>query len=243
MNAIIEGTVANRSGGDPLAELASACARLGSDRHSPALSRALLHYWSVLGGGTVARRLEFLKLVRESVRQGRWPAQAFAVPVLGDADEEVVFCSTLDYVACGPVPLERRDAAVRDVLEWIRRRLVLQVPATFAALLSLGDADVDERLLALRLGLAEHEFRSVVRTLACRGIGHAQEFLGDWERLLGVPRPCVDSSCLGSGSLRREPDPRSCGTGCRDALVSAAQFPGFNAASTPGGLNGPSQFA
>ncbi|HSQ68730.1 MAG TPA: hypothetical protein VLM41_01490 [Steroidobacteraceae bacterium] len=187
MNAVIERTGSSPAAGDPLAELASACARLGSDRRSPALSRALLSYWSVLGGSTAEARQGFLNVIRESVRQGRWPAHAFAVAALGDPDEEVVLAATIDYVARGPVPLERRDAAVLDVLEWIRRRLALNVPAAFAALLSLGDADVEERLLPLRLGLPEDEFRRVVEILAARGVGHPQEFLADWERLLGRP--------------------------------------------------------
>jgi hypothetical protein len=193
MNAIIERPVASQSAGDPLADLASACARLGSDRFAPALSRALVCYWSVLGSSAAATRLRFLHGIRESVRQGRWPARVFAVAALGDADGEIVFSATLDYVARGPVPLERRDAAVLDVLEWIRQRLPLNVPATFAALLSLGDAEVDERLLPLRLGLPEEEFRCVAQVLAARGIRHAQGFLDDWEQLLGTPRRLIEA--------------------------------------------------
>jgi hypothetical protein len=242
MSVIIERTVSRSSAGDPLAELGSACARLGGDLRSPALSRALLGYWSVLGGSAAATRLGFLNAIRESVRRGRWPAQAFAVPALGDANEQIAFSATLDYVARGPVPLERRDAAVLDVLEWIRRRLPLQVPAAFAALLSLGDAGVEEQLLPLRLRLPEDEFRRVVEILAAHGIGHAQEFLEDWERLVGAPGSLIDVDCCGSDS-RQKPGHRHCETGCRDAIASPAQLPGFSAASTPGGLSGPSQFA
>jgi hypothetical protein len=242
MNAIIGRTVTSPSAGDPLARLSHACARLGGEPRSPALSRALLGYWSVLGGSAAATRLAFLNDLRESVRAGRWPARAFAVPALGDADEQIVFSATLDYVARGPVPLERRDAAVLDVLEWIRRRLPLQVPAAFAALLSLGDAGVEERLLPLRLGLPQDEFRRVVEILAARGIGHAQEFLEDWERLVGAPGSLIDADCCGSDP-RRQPGHRHRETGCRDAIESPAQLPGFSAASTPGGLSGPSQFA
>lgn len=189
MNAIIERLVASPSAGDPPAELILACARLAGDQRAPALSRALVCYWSALSGSATATRLQFLHGIRESVRQGRWPARAFAVAALGDADEDIVFAAALDYVARGPVPLERRDEAVLDVLEWIRRRLALNVPATFAALLSLGDADVDERLLPLRLGLAEDEFRRVAQVLAARGISHAQGFLDDWQQLLEAPVP------------------------------------------------------
>jgi hypothetical protein len=129
MNAIIERPVASPSAGDPLAELVSACASLEGDQHAPPLGRALVSYWSVLGSSAATTRLRFLHGIRESVRQGRWPARVFAVAALGDADGEIVFSATLDYVALGPVPLERRDAAVLDVLEWIRRRLPLNVPA------------------------------------------------------------------------------------------------------------------
>jgi hypothetical protein len=193
MNAIIERPVASPSAGDPLAELVSACASLEGDQHAPPLGRALVSYWSVLGSSAATTRLRFLHGIRESVRQGRWPARVFAVAALGDADGEIVFSATLDYVALGPVPLERRDAAVLDVLEWIRRRLPLNVPATFAALLSLGDAEVDERLLALRLGLPDEEFRCVAQILAVRGIRHAQGFLDDWEQLLGRPRRLIEA--------------------------------------------------
>ena len=148
------------------------------------LTAALLRYWSALPRHGLDARLRWLDATRAAVRAGETTPRAFVVPALGDADENVVFGAAVEYVGAHPVSIERRRAAVEEAADWIRRSLALNRSAVFAALLSFGDAWINESLTGLRLILSRAEIESLCRKAAQHRSSATRAFLADWIELL-----------------------------------------------------------
>lgn len=148
------------------------------------LTAALVRYWSALPRHGLDARLRWLAATRAAVRAGETTSRAFVVPALGDADESVVFEAALEYVGAHPVSIERRRAAVEEAADWIRRSLALNRSAVFAALLSFGDAWINESLAGLRLILAHAEIESLCRQVVRHPSSATRAFLADWIELL-----------------------------------------------------------
>lgn len=148
------------------------------------LTPALMRYWSALPRRGLDERLRWLDATRAAVRAGETTPRAFVVPALGDADENVVFEAAVEYVGAHPVSIERRRAAVEEAADWIRRSLALNRSAVFAALLSFGDAWINESLTGLRLILSPAEIESLCRKAAPHRSSATRAFLADWIELL-----------------------------------------------------------
>jgi hypothetical protein len=161
----------------------SVCARRGADPAT--LAHALAAYWLDLSSSTLADRRNALRAVRQRVRHAELTSRAFVVWALGEPDGELVREAVLDYIGAVPVSIERRESLVGDALDWIRRGLALNREAVFAALLSLDDPAVLERLAPLRLRFTAAERAAVVRQSgSLPAIGPAHEFLIEWRELL-----------------------------------------------------------
>jgi hypothetical protein len=154
-------------------------------RGTPAdLTPILVRYWQQLPHTATEERARWLHATRVRVRSGETTTRAFALHALGDFDEQIVFAAAFEYVSAHPVSIERRQAAVEEAADWIRRGLALNRGAVFAALLSLGDASVDEALGGLRLILTHAELDVVCRHAAARPSRATQAFLAEWLELL-----------------------------------------------------------
>jgi len=163
----------------------SACARRGAGPGS--LARALVAYWLDLPSSTLADRRYALRAVRQRVRQAELTSRAFVVWSLGEPDGELVREAVLDYVGAVPVSIERRESLVDDALDWIRRGLALNREAVFAALLSLDDPAVLERLAPLRLQFTSTGRAAVLRLAGSPpATGPVHEFLMEWRDLLAA---------------------------------------------------------
>ena len=150
----------------------------------PDLTPILVRYWQEFPRHPPAERRRLLDLVGTRVRRGELTTRALVPIALGDIDEDIVACATVAYLGTSPLSLERRQAAVDDVLQWIRRGLALSRGAVFAALLCAGDAAINEGLAALRLLLTPAEIEVICRRAAARRARATQEFFGDWLQLL-----------------------------------------------------------
>ena len=148
------------------------------------LTPILVRYWREFPHSTAAKRRSLLDSIRARVRLGELTTRALVPILLGDIDEEIVFCATVDYLGTPPLSVERRRAAVEDALEWIRRSLALSRGAVFAALLFAGDAAINEGLASLRLRLTHAEIEVVCRRAAARPLRATREFCGEWLQLL-----------------------------------------------------------
>jgi Xaa-Pro aminopeptidase len=159
------------------------------DRHDTApgpakLTASLVVYWKHLPDHPPAKRRAALETLRYAVRSGKEPLRALATVALGDPDAAIAAAAASAYVNARPMTIERRAAAVADVLEWIRRDLALDRAALFAALLSHGDPVVAEQLEGLRLTLTPEEtarVRQACRPAACAVVA---AFLEEWRQLL-----------------------------------------------------------
>jgi len=148
------------------------------------LTTILVRYWQEMPQAAIDERARWLDATRARVRAGETTTRAFALQALGDVDEHIVFAATLEYVGAHPISIERRQAAVDDATDWIRRGLALNRAAVFAALLSLGDASVDEALGGLRLILTHAEIEVVCRHAVARPSRATRTFLAEWLELL-----------------------------------------------------------
>jgi len=129
------------------------------------------------------------------VREGKGGPEALVPFALADVDTEVVLTATRAYVDSRGGQLSR-EAALADVLEWIRRGLALNRGAVFAALLSLGDPAVNESLARLRLGLPAEEVATVCGFAAATPCSATREFLRSWLELLGAAGPAPERAHL-----------------------------------------------
>ncbi len=163
--------------------------RPGLDRHGtgpePAkLTTALVAYWKRLPDHPPAKRLAALEMLRQAVRSGKESPRALATVALGDPDAAIAAAAASAYVNARPMTVERRAAAIADVLEWIRRDLALDRAALFAALLSHGDPVVAERLEGLRLTLTPEETTRVRQACTPGACAVVAAFLEEWRQLL-----------------------------------------------------------
>ena len=160
-----------------------------SDRYDTALgpaklTAALVVYWKQLPGRPPAERRAALEALRHEVRSGAAPPRALATVALGDPDAAIVTAAASAYVNARPMTIERRAAAVTDVIEWIRRDLALDRAALFTALLSQGDPVVAKQLEGLRLTLTPDETTRVRQACAPPASAVVVTFLEEWRQLL-----------------------------------------------------------
>ena len=170
---------------DPLAAVLGAVRQTARPaRHD--LMPALLQYWQALARHDLPTRRGWFAASRTSVRTGATSPQVFAVFALGDNDESIVFDAVAEFIGTHPVSVERRQAAVDGAIDWIRRGLALNRSAVFAALLSFGEAAIEEALAGLRLVLTHAEIEAVCRAAAARPARTTRAFLVDWLELLAA---------------------------------------------------------
>jgi hypothetical protein len=153
---------------------------------TPAVSARLLDYWRVMLPLPVAARRRALDAVWAATRRDAAVVADMLPFALGDCDDEIVYRATLAHL--GPFPRQAGLASTADAIEWVRRRLALNCAAVFAALLSLGDDHVLERLLPLRSTLDADEVAAIRRRLRAECPEAARTFLRPWIDLL-------DQSC------------------------------------------------
>ena len=151
-----------------------------------AVSARLLDYWRVTLPLPVAARRRALDAVCAAARRDAAMAADILPFALGDCDEEIAYRATLAHV--GAFPRQAGLASTADAIEWVHRRLALNCAAVFAALLSLGDDHVLERLLPLRSTLDADEVAAIRRRLGAECPEPARTFLRGWIDLL-------DQSC------------------------------------------------
>ena len=151
-----------------------------------AVSARLLDYWRVALPLPVAARRRALDAVCTAARRDAAVVAAVLPFALGDCDEEIVYRATLAHI--GAFPRQAGPASTADAIEWVRRRLALNCAAVFAALLSLGDDHVLDRLLPLRSTLDAEEVAAIRRRLGAECPEPARIFLRAWIDLL-------DQSC------------------------------------------------
>ena len=149
---------------------------------TPAVSARLLDYWRVTLPLPVAARRRALDAVCAAARRDAAVVAAVLPFALGDCDEEIVYRATLAHV--GAFPRQAGLASTADAIEWVRRRLALNCAAVFAALLSLGDDHVLDRLLPLRSTLDADEVAAIRRRLGAECPEPARIFLRAWIDLL-----------------------------------------------------------
>jgi len=148
------------------------------------LMPVLLRYWNQLPRVHATERRRWLESTRACVHRSETSPRAFVLHALGDHDEEIVHQATLEYAGRHPVIVERRQAAVEEAVDWIRRGLALNRGAVLAALLSIADRAVAEALGGLRLILERDEVEVVCRRAAQRRSRVTREFLAGWLELL-----------------------------------------------------------
>ena len=145
-----------------------------------AVTAALMRYWQELRLASVTQRRWVVAELREVVRRGETTSRAWLPVALGETDSALVREAVLGYLGGTPVSIERRELAVGDALDWIRRGLALNRVAVFVALLQLGDVTINERLAGLRGRLNEAEAAAVWCAFAdCDGTPSA-DFIAEW---------------------------------------------------------------
>jgi hypothetical protein len=149
------------------------------------ITPALVEYWQRLPALSVASRRRHVAETCRRVRAGELPRAALVPYALGDDDEDVVATAAATFTGANEGVAELRRSAIEDAVEWIRRGLALNRAAVFAALLSAGDADVNERLAPHRLALSAGEVATVCRRVASDRRKATREFLRNWLELLG----------------------------------------------------------
>lgn len=168
--------------GDMLAVLV----RVGQ-RHAPRdlVTPALLQYWRLLTHTDAAERETLLARLRAQVRAGATTHRAWLPVVLGEFEPTLVAGAVAGYVGAPPVSVERRDAALADVLDWLRRGLPLHRAAVFAALLLCEDEAVLEGLRGVRGSLTDADAVSVLARTSHVTSDAVQAFCDDWRAILG----------------------------------------------------------
>jgi hypothetical protein len=205
MNAVLKPAagIAAMISPDPWAELESRIFLVDSRAVPCRLTTLLGDYWCLVAATPIDSRREWADSVRRRYRCGLLDASVLALIALGDTDDRLVHDATLDYVTQGPVSLEQREAAFDDSLDWLRRGLTLNRGAVFAALVSVGDESVLQRLATIRLTLSIDEIDVVCRLLAGRARNLPRQFIGNWFELLNqapVHEAATRLSALLSGS-------------------------------------------
>ena len=147
------------------------------------ITTALIDYWQRLPAQSAESRRHSLEEARRRVASGESSAGSLVPFALADHDDDVVFAATSAYVGVVRDALER-NAAAHDATEWVRRGLAINRGAVFAALLSLGDDGINERLLPLRLALSTEDVATVCRRAGRRSCARSQAFLREWHELL-----------------------------------------------------------
>lgn len=148
-------------------------------------TNALIDYWKRLPTSPTVERRAAVEELSRRIRAGELDRAAVLPYALADADEHVVYQATLAYVAAGLDARVVSEEALADALEWIRRGLVLNRGAVFAALLSLDDETVTAALAGLRLSLDAGETAVVFRRSASRSCARSRSFLDAWRDLVG----------------------------------------------------------
>ncbi len=159
------------------------------------LTSQLVAYWRSVAQCDAATRLDALAATRDAVRSGAVSPRALGVPALGDPAESIVFAAVTEYVGTYPVSVERRQAAVAEAIDWIRRGLALHRAAVFGALLALGDEQVDEGLAGLRLGLTQTELECVCRCATAHPSRATRAFLAEWLAVLEAAHSPDAAAC------------------------------------------------
>lgn len=145
-----------------------------------AVTAALMRYWQELRLASVTQRRWVVEELRAAVRRGETTARAWLPVAVGETDPGLVHEAVLGYLGATPVSIQRRELAVGDALEWIRRGLVLNRVAVFVALLQLRDVTINERLAGLRGRLSEAEATAVWSAFAdCDGTPSG-DFIAEW---------------------------------------------------------------
>jgi hypothetical protein len=144
------------------------------------LTAALMCYWQGLRLASVTQRRWVVAELREVVRRGETTARAWLPVALGETDSALVREAVLGYLGGTPVSIERRELAVGDALDWIRRGLALNRAAVFVALLQLGDVTINERLAGLRGRLNEAEAAAVWCAFADCDVTPSADFIAEW---------------------------------------------------------------
>jgi hypothetical protein len=162
------------------------------------ITPVLIDYLHRLPASPVHQRRQNAHESCNRVREGHLPVDALLPFVLGDPDEDVVYAATATYVGSTRNGAGARRSSIDDAIEWVRRGLVLNRGAVFAALLAAGDPRINARLLPLRLTLG-HEDVTVVR----RRVDHdarrpTRKFLREWTQLLGEVDQDSGASSLAS---------------------------------------------
>ena len=150
------------------------------DAAPAAVTAALVCHWQALRLASVTQRRWVAAELRAAVRRGEATSRAWVPVAIGETDPELIREAVLGYLGGSPVSIERREPAVGDAIDWIRRGLALNRVAVFVALLQLGDVTINERLAGLRGRLSEAEATAVWRALAdCDGTSSG-DFIAEW---------------------------------------------------------------
>ncbi len=170
-----------RTGVAALAALRHALIVAGARGAAPALTTAaLMLYWRDLQSTDASQRRWIVEELRVAVRRGETTACAWLSVVLGETDPALVREAVLGYLGGTPVSVERRERAVDDALEWIRRGLALNRVAVFVALLRLEDSALNERLSGLRGRLTAIETAAVWNEFDAGAGTPGGDFIAEW---------------------------------------------------------------
>lgn len=149
-----------------------------------AVTAALMRYWQELRLASVTQRRWVIAELRAAVRRGETTSRAWLPVAVGETDPELVREAVLGYLGGAPVSIERREIAVGDALDWIRRGLALNRVAVFVALLQLGDVTINERLAGLRGRLNGAEAAAVWCAFADCDDTPSGDFIAEWRACL-----------------------------------------------------------
>ena len=156
-----------------------------AQRSMPAeLTPVLMRYWHELPRRTAGQRRQLLDAIRDRLRAGELTSRALVPFVLGDAEEGLVAAAVIDYLGTHPVSIKRRQAAIDELLDFVRRGLALNRAAVFSTLLGVADPGINDGLGGLRLTLTHPEIEAICRRAADKPSRLTRAFLGDWLLLL-----------------------------------------------------------
>jgi len=164
--------------------LEAAIAAAGQRSLPAALTPVLMRYWHELPHRTPEHRRQLLDAIRARLRAGELTPRSLVPFVLGDAEEGIVATAVIDYLGTHPVSIHRRQAAIDELLDWVRRGLALNRAAVFSTLLGVADPVINDGLGGLRLTLTHPEIEAICRRAADKPSGLTRAFLGDWMLLL-----------------------------------------------------------
>ena len=172
--------------------LEAAIAAAGQRSLPAELTPVLMRYWHELPHRMPEHRRQLLDAIRARLRAGELTPRALVPFVLGDAEEGIVATAVIDYLGTHPASIERRQAAIDELLDWVRRGLALNRAAVFSTLLGVADPVINDGLGGLRLTLTHPEIEAICRRAADKPSGLTRAVLQDWLLLLdasGQPDP------------------------------------------------------